>query len=107
MQILTKPKLLMLVLKRYEFDSRTKRMTKDKRAVNCPKKLVLPCGSFLRIKAIINHYGDSPSSGHYTALLWDDKHDIFVHVNDTKVEMFQQIPQEMSGCNYIVIYHTS
>ena len=87
------------------FDSTTGQTKKNESCVYCPKELTLPCGSVLKLKSIVNHHGDSPNVGHYTALLLDNRNEKYYHLDDKQVDVLKQIPKEMSKTHYIVIYH--
>ena len=102
--ILSVPDVFILLVKRYQFDHNTKLTTKDLTPVNCPNELQLPCGTILTLKAIINHYGENPNVGHYTALLRDQKKDLIYHCDDEDITLLSRIPEETNILNYVVVY---
>ena len=104
MKILSEPYVLILLLKRYKFDIKTMSTSKDKSIVYCPNELILPSGTIFNLKAIVNHYGDSPTVGHYTALVRDNKNEKFYHLDDVNITEFIHVPEEMHKTHYIVIY---
>ena len=103
LRILSVPNILILLVKRYVFDTATKLTLKINAPLSCPQKLVLPCGTLLNHLSTINHYGDNPKVGHYTTLLRDRKKEDLYHCDDTNITILEQIPEEMDRSNYIIV----
>ncbi|KAM9335556.1 uncharacterized protein ABDE67_020548 [Symphorus nematophorus] len=66
------PKVLMLLLKRFEFDYRYMTYVKINRIVDVPCTVQIPENQKYELYAVVEHFGDL-RSGHYTAMIKDDE----------------------------------
>ncbi|XP_073331170.1 uncharacterized protein [Pagrus major] len=100
------PEVLMLLLKRFDFDYRYMTYVKINQTVDVPCTLQIPENQTYELYAVVDHFGDL-RSGHYTATIRDDEN--WFNFNDTRVTLadyqpFQEDNFEKSCSAYLLFY---
>ncbi|XP_070849894.1 ubiquitin carboxyl-terminal hydrolase 48-like [Chaetodon trifascialis] len=78
------PEVLMLLLKRFDFDYRYMTYVKINHTVNVPSTLQIPENQTYELYAVVDHFGDL-RSGHYTAAVKDEER--WYNFNDHRVTL--------------------
>ncbi|XP_047446924.1 ubiquitin carboxyl-terminal hydrolase 19-like [Mugil cephalus] len=102
------PEVLMLLLKRFEFNYYYMKYFKIDRVVAVPYSLQIPEGQTYELYAIVDHFGDL-MSGHYAATIKDEHGDRWFRFDDTRVTLFDYQPfqvdnTETSRSAYLLFY---
>ncbi|XP_030285837.1 uncharacterized protein LOC115589205 [Sparus aurata] len=100
------PEVLMLLLKRFDFDYRYMTYVKINQTVDVPRILQIPENQTYELYAVVNHSGDL-SSGCYSATIWDDEN--WFTFTDSRVTLadyqpFQEDNFEKSCSAYLLFY---
>ncbi|XP_047465260.1 ubiquitin carboxyl-terminal hydrolase 15-like isoform X2 [Mugil cephalus] len=90
------PDVLMLLLKRFEFNYYYMKYFKINRVVAVPYSLQIPEGQTYELHAVVDHIGDL-MSGHYTATIKEENGDRWFSFNDTRVTLFDYQPFQMDN----------
>ncbi|XP_045920881.1 ubiquitin carboxyl-terminal hydrolase 4-like isoform X2 [Micropterus dolomieu] len=88
------PEVLMLLLKRFEFDYSHMTYVKIYCTVDVPYTLQIPENQTYELYAVVDHLGDL-RSGHYTATIKDD--DSWYRFNDDKVTLLDYQPCQVDN----------
>jgi len=59
------PDVMIIQMKRFEYDNKNKVTNKKHNHLFCPLTLKMERGSSYTLRAIVNHIGSSPNQGHY------------------------------------------
>ena len=102
--IIIEPSTLIVQLKRYKYESKNRKIRKCHEEIIISKKIKMPGGTTYTVSSIVNHIGSSPEEGHYNLLIFDEKDDSFVLLDDLNVLFDVQITQEMRSSSYVVFY---
>ncbi|XP_034713167.1 uncharacterized protein LOC117935145 isoform X2 [Etheostoma cragini] len=102
------PEVLMLLLKRFEFDYRCMTYVKINRTVDVPHTLQIPENQAYELYAVVEHFGDL-RSGHYTATIKSQEDGRWYNFNDATVTLldnqpFQLHDFEKSSSAYLLFY---
>ncbi|XP_032355243.1 ubiquitin carboxyl-terminal hydrolase 12 [Etheostoma spectabile] len=102
------PEVLMLLLKRFEFDYRCMTYVKINRTVDVPHTLQIPENQAYELYAVVDHFGDL-RSGHYTATIKSREDGRWYNFNDATVTLldnqpFQLHDFEKSSSAYLLFY---
>ncbi|XP_071315097.1 uncharacterized protein [Trachinotus anak] len=102
------PEVLMLLLKRFEFDYRYMMYVKNNCVVDVPYTLQIPENQTYELYAMVDHYGDL-RGGHYTATVKSQDGKTWYNFNDTRVtllsqQLFQTDNTEKSHSVYLLFY---
>ncbi|XP_030285770.1 transcriptional regulator ATRX-like [Sparus aurata] len=100
------PEVLMLLLKRFDFDYRYMTYVKINQTVDVPRILQIPENQTYELYAFVDHSGDL-RSGHYTSTIWDEEN--WFTFNDSRVtladyQQFQEDDFEKSSSAYLLFY---
>ena len=91
---------LILYLNRFTYDEKAKSTEKLHVPVSCPVDLSLKNERLYALNAVINHIGDSLSSGHYNIILVDKIRNILV--DDLKIRYNAVFDDKIS---YVAVYN--
>ncbi|XP_071315832.1 uncharacterized protein [Trachinotus anak] len=80
------PEVLMLLLKRFEFNYRYMTYVKNSCVVDVPYTLQIPENQTYELYAVVDHYGDL-RGGHYTATVKSQDDERWYNFNDTRVTL--------------------
>ncbi|XP_049923086.1 uncharacterized protein LOC126404121 isoform X3 [Epinephelus moara] len=102
------PEVLMLLLKRFEFDYQYMAYVKINCTVAVPYTLQIPGNQTYELYAVVDHSGDL-RSGHYTATIKSQDDDKWYNFNDSRVTLrdyqpFQVDNFEKSSSAYLLFY---
>ncbi|XP_028998563.1 dentin sialophosphoprotein-like isoform X2 [Betta splendens] len=102
------PEVLVLLLKRFDFDYRYMRYVKNNRAVIVPVTLNLPENQTYELYAVVDHAGDL-RGGHYDATIKSQDDDRWYNFNDGIVSLLSYQPlqvdrTERSHSAYLLFY---
>ncbi|XP_070710768.1 uncharacterized protein [Pempheris klunzingeri] len=102
------PDVLMLLLKRFEFDYRYMTYVKISCTVEVPYTLQIPENQTYELYAVVDHFGDL-RGGHYTAAIKSQDDEKWYDFNDTSVTLlryqpFQVDSFEKSDSAYLLFY---
>ncbi|XP_049423682.1 uncharacterized protein LOC125883445 [Epinephelus fuscoguttatus] len=102
------PEVLMLLLKRFEFDYQYMAYVKINCTVAVPYTLQIPGNQTYELYAVVDHSGDL-RSGHYTATIKSQDDDKWYNFNDSRVTLrdyqpFQMDKFEKSSSAYLLFY---
>ncbi|KAM8748251.1 uncharacterized protein AB9X84_015991 [Acanthopagrus schlegelii] len=100
------PDVLMLLLKRFDFDYSNMTYVKINQTVDVPRTLQIPENQTYELYAVVDHSGDL-RSGHYSTTIWDDEN--WFTFNDGTVTLadhqpFQVDNFEKSCSAYLLFY---
>ncbi|XP_078132138.1 uncharacterized protein LOC144534210 isoform X2 [Sander vitreus] len=84
------PEVLMLLLKRFEFDYRYMTYVKINHTVAVPHTLQIPENQAYELYAFVEHFGDL-RSGHYTATIKSQEDDRWYNFNDATITLVRLI----------------
>ncbi|XP_047447874.1 ubiquitin carboxyl-terminal hydrolase 47-like [Mugil cephalus] len=102
------PDVLVLLLKRFKYDTYYKSYLKINCAVDVPYSLQIPENQTYELYAVVDHVGDL-RSGHYTATIKEDHGDSWYEFNDSWVSLcykqpFKRDTIERSQRAYLLFY---
>ncbi|XP_075948777.1 uncharacterized protein LOC142950952 isoform X2 [Anarhichas minor] len=100
------PEVLMLLLKRFEFDYRYMAYVKNNCTVHVPCTLQIPENQTYELYAVVEHFGDL-RSGHYTAKIKSQDDERWYDFNDVKVELLGYQPFQVDNFEnsaYLLFY---
>ncbi|XP_056225588.1 uncharacterized protein LOC130164710 isoform X2 [Seriola aureovittata] len=102
------PEVLMLLLKRFEFNYRYKTYVKNNCDVDVPRTLQIPENQTYELYAVVDHFGGL-RGGHYTARVKSEDDERWYHFNDARVSLldyqpFQVDNSERSWSVYLLFY---
>ena len=102
-EIITPPSTLILHLKRFSYNEINHIATKLHVPVQCPLNLNLKGADMYYLNSVINHLGESLTSGHYTIVLNDTVKSSFVLIDDEQISYDVDV-RETDEVSYVVIY---
>ncbi|XP_029310231.1 uncharacterized protein LOC115023417 [Cottoperca gobio] len=102
------PEVLMLLLKRFEFDYSYMTYVKINCPVEVPRTLQIPENQTYELYAVVDHFGDL-RSGHYTATIKSEGDEKWYNFNDDRVTLLDYQPFQVdnsveSGSAYLLFY---
>ncbi|XP_037615327.1 ubiquitin carboxyl-terminal hydrolase 5-like [Sebastes umbrosus] len=102
------PEVLMLLLKRFEFDYSYMRYVKNNRTVDVPCTLQIPENQTYELYAVVDHFGGL-RGGHYNATIKPQEEERWYKFNDDSVTLLEYQPFqvdniEKSGSAYLLFY---
>ncbi|XP_056225586.1 uncharacterized protein LOC130164709 isoform X2 [Seriola aureovittata] len=102
------PEVLMLLLKRFEFNYRYMTYVKNNCDVDVPRTLQIPENQTYELYAVVDHFGDL-RGGHYTATVKSEDDDRWYNFNDSRVSLLhhrqlQVDNSEKSRSVYLLFY---
>ena len=98
LQVLVPPATLIIHILRFRYSELLDKSTKLHVPVSCPTNLTLECGALYQLNSIINHIGESPTSGHYNILVFDQVCNSFILLDDNcRLE-------DISCTSYVAVY---
>ena len=100
-EIIVPPSTLILHLKRFTYDEMTKATKKLHVPVSCPLVLSFKNENMYGLNAVINHIGESSSSGHYNIMLADKLGSRFILVDDLEIS-YNAVLNDM--ISYVAVY---
>ena len=102
-EITLPPTTLILQLLRFSYDASKKKTRKLHTPISCTPTITLRnCGMY-QLNSVINHIGETSTSGHYNILLNDSVNKRFILVDDTNVDYNAKLDIVKEVC-YIVAY---
>lgn len=104
MEIMIEPSTLIVQLKRYRYDRKESKIRKRQEEIRPSKKITLPSGSTYTISAIVNHIGNSADEGHYNLLIFDEKNNSFILLDDSVITDDVEITPQMNKLSYVMFY---
>ena len=104
MNIIIEPSTLILQLKRYRYESKNKNVRKRHDEIDLSKKIEMPSGTIYTLSSSVNHIGSTPEEGHYNLLVFDEKNESFVLLDDQNVLFDVQITKEIRSSSYVLFY---
>ena len=104
MKIIIEPSTLIVQLKRYRYDRKESKIRKRQEEIRPSKKITLPSGSTYTISAIVNHIGNSADEGHYNLLIFDEKNNSFILLDDSVITDDVEITPQMNKLSYVMFY---
>ena len=102
--IIKEPETLMLQILRFEYSKGDKKAMKKHDPIVCPIQLNFRRNSLYTLRSVINHHGDHLRSGHYTSLVYDEKSNEFVLIDDDSLYTDFQLDKDMLEVSYLVTY---
>ena len=72
--------------------------------VFCPKTLALPNGAAYLLNSVINHIGESATSGHYNIMIFDEPNEEFILLDDSVILHNVKIDMTMAKTSYVAAY---
>ena len=103
LDITLSPSTLILQIMRFSFDVSKKKSRKLHMPINCTTTLSLKnCGMY-QLNSVINHIGESSTSGHYNIMFNDLENKQFILVDDTNIDYDSSIDVVKDMC-YVVSY---
>ncbi|XP_028420735.1 ubiquitin carboxyl-terminal hydrolase 12-like isoform X2 [Perca flavescens] len=90
------PEVLMLLLKRFEFDYRYMTYVKINRTVDVPHTLQIPENQAYELYAVVQHFGDLRSE-HYAATIKSQEDDRWYNFSDATVTLMDYQPFQLDG----------
>ncbi|XP_023252635.1 probable ubiquitin carboxyl-terminal hydrolase creB [Seriola lalandi dorsalis] len=102
------PEVLMLLLKRFEFNYHYKMYFKNNCVVDVPRTLQIPENQTYELYAVVDHVGGL-RGGHYTATVKSEDDERWYNFNDARVslpdyQLLQVDNNEMSRSAYLLFY---
>ena len=101
--IIVPPSTLILHLNRFYYDEKTKTTKKLHVPVSCPLALSFKNEKMYGLNAVINHIGESSSSGHYNIMLVDKLTRRFILVDDLEISC-NPVIDNLNRISYVVVY---
>ena len=99
------PNTMIFQINRYEYDREENRIIKKHNKLTCPSTLTLKSGSSYSLCSIINHIGASPDAGHYNIIVYNEKKDKYVLLDDLNIDLNCVIDDSMKKTHYLVTYY--
>ncbi|XP_077961759.1 ubiquitin carboxyl-terminal hydrolase 50-like isoform X1 [Gasterosteus aculeatus] len=90
------PEVLMLLLKRFEFDYQYMTYVKINQTVKVPFTLQIPENQTYELYAVVDHVGDL-RGGHYTATIRPQDDEKWYHFDDTRVSLMNYQPFQVDN----------
>nr|XP_040035891.1 ubiquitin carboxyl-terminal hydrolase 17-like protein B isoform X5 [Gasterosteus aculeatus aculeatus] len=90
------PEVLMLLLKRFEFDYQYMTYVKINQTVKVPFTLQIPENQTYELYAVVDHVGDL-RGGHYTATIRPQDDEKWYHFDDTRVSLMDYQPFQVDN----------
>ncbi|XP_055362351.1 ubiquitin carboxyl-terminal hydrolase 47-like isoform X2 [Betta splendens] len=97
------PEVLVLLLKRFDFDYHYMRYVKSHQAVDVNLSLHIPENQTYELYAAVDHVGDL-RGGHYTATIKNQDEDQWYNFNDERVTRIRPIRLEKTKNAYLLFY---
>ena len=66
--------------------------------------LTLPNGSTYVLNSVINHIGESSTSGHYNIVIFDEQLNKFILLDDSEITYNINIDKDMAEQSYVASY---
>ena len=102
-EIIVPPSTLILQLKRFSFEEDTYSSKKLHVPISCPLVLYLKNETKYQLNMVVNHIGETASSGHYNILLNDRHHNKFILVDDLEIRS-NPVLDDMDKMSYVIVY---
>ena len=102
-EIVLPPSTLILHFKRYTFNETLNKTIKLHTQIFCPLALSLKSNAVYQLDAVINHIGESSTSGHYTILLNDSINKKLIMIDDTNI-IHNASLSDVKDVSYVAIY---
>ena len=99
------PKTMIFQINRFEYDREKDQIWKKHNQLTCPSTLTLKSGSSYSLCSIINHIGASPDEGHYNIIVYNEKKDKYVLLDDLNIDLNCVIDDSMKKMHYLVTYY--
>ena len=103
-KIIKEPETLVLQILRFEYNIDDKNVMKKHDPLVFPIHLNFRRNSLYTLRSVINHHGDHLRSGHYTSLVYDEKSNEFVLIDDDSLYTDFQLDKDMLEVSYLVTY---
>ena len=103
-EILCTPSTIILHLLRFLYDENLDATLKLDCPIFCPSLLTLPNGSTFILNSVINHIGESSTSGHYNIVLFDEEHNKLILLDDSQITEDIVFDQDMAQNSYVATY---
>ena len=101
--IIVPPSTLILQLKRFIFEKNTNAAKKLHVPISCPPVLSMKNETKYQLNAVINHIGETTSSGLYNILLHDKRHSRYILVDDLEIRN-NPVLDYMDMISYVIVY---
>ena len=101
--IIVPPSTLIIHLNRFTYDEKTKTTKKLHVPVSSPLALSFKNEKMYGLNAVINHIGESSSSGHYNIMLVDKLTRRFILVDDLEISC-NPVIDNLNRISYVVVY---
>jgi ubiquitin carboxyl-terminal hydrolase 48 len=108
-RLLTSPQVLLIHLKRFEYNKDTNVYSRINSYVDVPMELDLATlanggeGKY-KLQGVMHHLGSSLDSGHYVADVRNPEDGKFYHADDSKVGMYTKEPPVSGITPYVLVY---
>ena len=104
--IVIPPSTLILHLLRFTYDESTNQTSKLHTPVKCPLDLMLNSTTKYQLDSVINHIGESSTSGHYNILILDKNNQNFVLLDDLDIS-YNHRADDLDDTSYVAVYTKS
>ena len=99
------PDVMILQMKRFEYDNNNRVANKKHNLLFCPPTLKMQSGSIYTLQAIVNHIGSSPNQGHYNLVLYDSQKDNYILLDDKNININFVIDDNIKRTHYLIMYY--
>ena len=103
-EIVCSPTTVILHLLRFSYDEKQDKTLKSTCPIFCPTMLTLPNGSTYVLNSVINHIGESSTSGHYNIVIFDEQLNKFILLDDSEITYNINIDKDMAEQSYVASY---
>ena len=103
-KIVCAPTTIILHLLRFSYDENQDKTLKLNCPIFCPTMLTLPNGSTYVLNSVINHIGESSTSGHYNIVIFDEQLNKFILLDDSEITYNINIDKDMAEQSYVASY---
>ena len=101
--IVIPPSTLILHLLRFTYDESTNQTRKLHNSVKCPLNLLLNSTTKYQLNSVINHIGESSTSGHYNILMLDKHNQNFILLDDLHIS-YNHTSDDLDEISYVAVY---
>ena len=101
--IVLPPSTLILHLLRFTYDESTKEAKKLNHPIKCPHNLLLNSTASYQLHSVINHIGESSTSGHYNFLIPDKHNQNFILLDDLHIS-YDYKSDDLDKILYVAVY---
>ena len=102
--IIFAPTTIILHLLRFSYDEQQEKTIKSSCPIFCPPMLTLPTGPTYVLNSVINHIGESATSGHYNIVIFDEPLNQFILLDDSEITYNVTFDDDMVQQSYVVTY---